>query len=91
MGSSVDRVDAKVVRDQMLRQLGRCSSILNAWVRLHIRIHSHQAIQFAGLKVRLALTSRQARFSTSRAKKHCSKQSRKCQMATDCVTATSTR
>jgi len=53
-GVVFDRVTQKSFADQMLGNRDNISRHLECMVRLHIRIHSHQAIQFAGLKVRLA-------------------------------------
>ena len=53
-GVVFDRVSQKSFADQMLGKRDDVSRYLECMVRLHIRIHSHQAIQFAGLKVRLA-------------------------------------
>jgi hypothetical protein len=53
-GVVFDRVTQKSFADQMLGNLDDVPRYLECMVRLHIRIHGHQAIQFAGLKVRLA-------------------------------------
>jgi hypothetical protein len=53
-GLSFDRVTQKSFAEQMLGNRNDVPLFLGCMARLHIRIHSHQAIQFAGLKVRLA-------------------------------------
>ena len=53
-GVVFDRVTQQSFADQMLGNPENVPRYLECLVRLHIRIHSHQAIQFAGLKVRLA-------------------------------------
>jgi aminoglycoside phosphotransferase (APT) family kinase protein len=53
-GVVFDRVTQRSFADQMLANSDDVPRYLECMVRIHIRIHSHQAIQFAGLKVRLA-------------------------------------
>src|SRR5262245_54805082 len=53
-GVVFDRVTQKSFADQMLGNSDDVPRYLECMVRLHIRIHTHQAIQFPGLKVRLA-------------------------------------
>jgi hypothetical protein len=53
-GVVFDHVTQKSFADQMLGNSDNVPRYLECMVRLHIRIHSHQAIQFTGLKVRLA-------------------------------------
>lgn len=53
-GLAFDRVMQKSFAEQMLGNWDDVPRYLECMVQLHIRIHSHQAIQFAGLKVRLA-------------------------------------
>jgi hypothetical protein len=53
-GVVFDHVTQKSFADQMLGNSDNVPRYLECMVRLHIQIHSHQAIQFAGLKVRLA-------------------------------------
>jgi thiamine kinase-like enzyme len=53
-GLSFDRVTQKSFAEQMLGNWNDVPRYLERMARLHIRIHSHQAIQFAVLKVALA-------------------------------------
>jgi hypothetical protein len=53
-GIVFDRVMQRSFADQMLGKPEDVPRYLECMVRLHIRIHSRQAIQFAGLKVRFA-------------------------------------
>jgi aminoglycoside phosphotransferase (APT) family kinase protein len=53
-GVVFDRVAQKSFADQMLGNSDDVPRYLECMVRLHIRIHSRQAIQFAGLKIRLS-------------------------------------
>jgi Phosphotransferase enzyme family len=53
-GLSFDRVTQKSFAEQMRGNWNDVPRYLRCMARLHIRIHSHQAIQFAGLKVTLA-------------------------------------
>ena len=53
-GLSFDRVTQKSFAEQMRANWNDVPRYLRCMARLHIRIHSHQAIQFAGLKVTLA-------------------------------------
>ena len=53
-GLSFDRVTQKSFAEQMLGNCNDVPQYLRCMARLHMRIHSHQAIQFAGLKVTLA-------------------------------------
>jgi len=53
-GLSFDRVTQKSFAEQMLGNWNDVPQYLRCMARLHMRIHSHQAIQFAGLKVTLA-------------------------------------
>jgi hypothetical protein len=52
-GVVFDRVTQESFADKMLGNSDDVPRYLDCMVRLHIRIHSHQEIQFAGLKVRL--------------------------------------
>lgn len=49
-----DRVNQASFAEQMVNNPDDVPRILECMVRLHMRIHTHGAIQFAGLKVRLA-------------------------------------
>jgi hypothetical protein len=53
-GLVLDRVTQKSFAEQMRDNWNDVPRYLECMVRLHIRIHSHNAIQFAGLKVTLA-------------------------------------
>ena len=53
-GLVFDRVTQNSFADQMLGNVSDVHRYLECMVQLHIRIHGHQAIQFAGLKVTLA-------------------------------------
>jgi Phosphotransferase enzyme family len=53
-GLAFDRVTQKSFAEQMLGNWNDVPRYLRCMARLHIQIHIHQAIQFAGLKVRLA-------------------------------------
>src|SRR3984893_16821118 len=53
-GLVFDRVTQKSFAEQMLGKMNDVPRYLECMVQLQIRIHSHQAIQFTGLKVSLA-------------------------------------
>jgi hypothetical protein len=53
-GLVFDRVTQKSFAEQMLGNWDDVPRYLESMARLHIRIHSHQAIRFAGLKVALS-------------------------------------
>jgi hypothetical protein len=53
-GLVFDRVTQKSFAEQMLGKMNDVPRYLECMVQLQIRIHSHQAIQFIGLKVTLA-------------------------------------
>ena len=53
-GVVFDRVTQNSFAEQMLGNMNDVHRYLECMVQLHIRIHGHQAIQFAGLKVTLA-------------------------------------
>jgi hypothetical protein len=53
-GLAFDRVTQKSFAKQMLGNWDDVPRYLECMVRLHIQVHSHQALQFAGLKVTLA-------------------------------------
>ena len=52
-GLEFDRVTQNSFADQMFGNVNDVHRYLECMVQLHIRIHGHQAIQFAGLKVTL--------------------------------------
>ena len=53
-GVVFDRVDQASFAEHMLNNPDDIPRYLRSMVRLHMRIHAHAAVQFAGLKVRLA-------------------------------------
>jgi hypothetical protein len=53
-GLVFDRVTHKSFAEQMLGKMNDVPRYLECMVRLHVRIHRHQATQFVGLKVTLA-------------------------------------
>jgi hypothetical protein len=53
-GLVFDRVTQKSFAEQMLGKMNDVPRYLECMVQLQIRVHSHQAIQFTGLKVTLA-------------------------------------
>ena len=53
-GLVFDRVTQKSFAEQMLGKITDVPRYLECMAQLHIRIHSHEAIQFVGLKVTLA-------------------------------------
>jgi aminoglycoside phosphotransferase (APT) family kinase protein len=53
-GLVFDRVNQPSFAEHMLNNLVDVPQYLKCMVRLHMRIHAHQAVQFASLKVRLA-------------------------------------
>ena len=53
-GVVFDRVDQASFAERMLNNRDDIPQYLQSMVRLHMRIHTHAAVQFAGLNVRLA-------------------------------------
>jgi tRNA A-37 threonylcarbamoyl transferase component Bud32 len=53
-GIVFDRVNQPSFAEHMLNNSGDGPQYLECMVRLHMRIHAHEAVQFASLKVRLA-------------------------------------
>jgi hypothetical protein len=53
-GLVFDRVTQKSFAEQMLGKINDVPRYLECMAQLHVRVHSHEAIQFVGLKVTLA-------------------------------------
>ena len=91
MGLTFDRVNQASFAEQMLNNPDEIPRYLECMVRLHLRLHAHEAIQFACLKVRLAANIAATRLLDERESKVYSPGLRTCRTATACATATFTR
>jgi tRNA A-37 threonylcarbamoyl transferase component Bud32 len=67
-GLTFDRVNQASFAEQMLNNPDEIPRYLECMVRLHMRIHAHEAIQFACLKVRLAANIAATRLLDDRRK-----------------------